>query len=408
MRTRFVLFKLPTYLLLALAVWSTCNLESSAQDDSGASPTNWIGAKGNAIEADFVRMGEDTVTLRLRTTGKEVNVPLSSLSLESHLQALKLADPEAFSKPLVQANAKPVIEAFEPTFTVEADDLLKSPYPSNPTVEQFLDTVNAEFERGNIFIAWHSLPPKMQTDIETLLVRILGSVKPAQMVQLRALMKSINTIVVEKRDFIFAQPDILTQPDAVEQLTAEWPKIASLTTSFTDKDNWQTEHFQEGKVIPWLAKMSALLAPYVAEGAKTSLGGSKLIVYNVKSQTSDTAEVEVSSGPLPPQVMKFQKFGNIWIIPDAMNELRSNLDTALAQVGTNFDTAPLSVGLLGANAVAGSLARANTQEEFNDAVEQLKSLVPQQPGAAGGFSPPMSQPSGGKSSPGFGPPSTDR
>ena len=190
-------------LLLGLSLIAN---RGAAQEVAQASPTNWVNPQGKAIAADFVRLEEDTVILLLKSSGKEVPVPLASLSLESHLQALKLADPEAFSKPLIKAPEKPVIVEFVPEFTISGEELLKSPFASNPTIEQFLDTAIAEIERGNQFVFWHALPPKMQTDLEDLVVKAMAKVGPQPLAQIKSLLKTINVIVREKRDFIFAQP----------------------------------------------------------------------------------------------------------------------------------------------------------------------------------------------------------
>jgi hypothetical protein len=397
-----VILKMLTKLMSLAVVLSSLSVPLMAQDESGASPTQWVSSQGKAIEADFVRLDEETLTLRLKTTGKEVSVPLPSLSLESHLQALKLAEPEAFAKPLLQAPVKPVIEDFEPSFTLSGEELLKSPFPSNPTIEQFLDTFIAEVERGNVFVTWHALPPKMQTDVETLMFRVLGAVKPPQWVQVRALMKSVKTIVQEKKEFILGYPDVASQAEMVQSLDADWHKLAAFTASITTEANWQKENFEQGKILPWVANISALLAPYVVEGLESAVasGAPKLLQYTIKNQSAATAEVEILFGPMPPIVTRFQKVGQIWLIPAQMNAMRSSVDQGLAQIPPNLDTSPISAVLLGVNAVAGSLARASTQAEFNEAIEQLKMLVPQSPGGPGGFS----VPGGGGSAPGSNPP----
>ena len=56
----------------------------------------WTNVDGKEVVGEFVRMEGKTVVIKLEN-GKEAKVPLSSLSLESHLQALKLSKPEAFN-----------------------------------------------------------------------------------------------------------------------------------------------------------------------------------------------------------------------------------------------------------------------------------------------------------------------
>lgn len=348
----------------------------AAQDDANAtSPTVWISAQGKKIEATFVRMNEDSVVLQLNSTGKEASVPLSSLSLESHLQALKLADPSAFSKPLVKADALPEAEPFEPT-VISSSEMLVSPFGSNPSIESFLDTLNNELERGNVFVFWHTLPPRMQTDLDTIMTKTLGSVTPPQMNQIRMLFASVQTLVVDKKNFIFGYPQLASQKEAVAQLAQEWPVFEDLAKRVCAEDNWQATNFQAGKTVPWLAQMCSHLSPMISKGmAEQSQMFGKIISYRILSQSADSAEVELklASAPMPLKV-RFQKFENIWIVPEWMNQMRQGLDQALPQVANGIDTAPLGIGLLTANSVVRSLAQAETQEDFNTAVEEIMEL----------------------------------
>lgn len=362
---------------VASCLWVFCPGILPAQEAaSDESPTRWVSVQGTAIEAVFVRMAEDKVVLEMSKTGKEVTVSLSSLSLESHLQALKLANPQAYNKPLVKADVAPPPEPFVPEITLSGDELLESPFVSDSSLENFLETLNTELERGNTFVAWHALPPRMQTDVEKILGKVLGSVKPQQMIQLRTLFKSIRTVIVDKQEFIFGHPAFASQPGSAAQLRQEWPMFQSLAEAVCAEENWQIENFGATKVVPWVANMSARIGPFVHAGMKdVKQVQGQVVNYNITSQSSDGGEVELSLAGAPgPLKVRVQKFEKIWIVPEWMSAMRGGVDQALPQVADGIDTSALSIGLLGVNAIAGKIARASTQEEFNEAIAELETL----------------------------------
>ena len=53
----------------------------------------WTSADGKVVSGEFQRMDDQSVVLKL-PTGSEVTVKLSSLSFESHLQALNWLSPK--------------------------------------------------------------------------------------------------------------------------------------------------------------------------------------------------------------------------------------------------------------------------------------------------------------------------
>ncbi len=375
-----------------------------AQQDSEASPSNWVNPQGKAIAAEFLRLEEDGVVLRIKSTGKEVKVAFSSLSLESHLQALKLADPEAFSKPLAKAPVKLVIEDAPLEATFGANELMISPFSGGASLEQFLDTTKSEIQRGNLFIAWHGVPPKLQNDVEDLMVKGVSTMGSTAIVQIRNILKSLNNIVHEKRDFILGYPALAAQPQLVAQLQEDWPKYAAFSTMLSDETKWQKENFEKGKILPWLAGLNADLAPYIlsmAEEVETASGGAVSplkLEYKILSQSADRAKVQFSSPGQPPRDEDFQKVGDIWLIPGSMNELKRNVDEASKKLGSNTDpTAMIITGLMGTVAAAvGSIERAQTQEEFNKAVDEILGLFQ---GMSSGLQPGGAMAGGGARSP---------
>jgi hypothetical protein len=218
--------------------------------------------------------------------GREAKVGLSSLSLDSHLQAVKLANPAAFSKPLPKAEIKQEIKVEIPELSLNVDEMLRSPFPSNPTIEQFLDILQREHAAGNFFVDWHAIPPKMQSDIEDLVVKSVEVVGPTTVNQIRILLRDLNTIVQDKQEFILAHPMVASQPQLVAQLEKHWPLLTGTVGAFT----------QEGPVEP----------PTISRKAKSfrgwpnSLRPSRLIPWRCWRRPRGSYRLEFKSPIRPP------------------------------------------------------------------------------------------------------------
>ncbi len=349
-------------------------------------PTTWTSAQGQAIEADFVRLTEDAVVLRLKKNGTEATVPLASLSIDSHFQAIKLGNPDAFSKPVPKAEVKPVAVAVElPKLNLSVDEILKSPFPANPKLEQFLDITKRELAAGDFMVLWHMQPSKMQTDVEEVIAKSIETLGPTTIKQIQILMRDLNTVVQDKKEFLFANPAIASQAALVEQLELEWPLLSGFMAAVSPEDNWQVSNFQKGAIVPWMAKMNVSLAPYILaslQAAKTSTQSTAPVFnisdiqYNILSQTADSAEVEFSVEGYPPLKKRFQKAGDIWIDPALMNDARKTLDAAKTQLagGAKPQLAMINTTLATLIAAVGGLARANTQSDFDQAVALLQDI----------------------------------
>ncbi len=99
--------------------------------------------------------------------------------------------------------------------------------------------------------------------------------------------------------------------------------------------------------------------------------------YTIISQTAETAEVNVTRFQSPPVKTQYQKIGNIWIEVKAMNALRHSVDGAKEHMAQGAEQAvgAIRTGLSGIIAAAGGLARAETQEDFTQAVTLLRTMV---------------------------------
>lgn len=81
-----------------LVVLPTVNL---AQD----SMKSWTNTSGKTIQAEFIKIDGDSVVIQ--KDGKVFNFPLGKLSVESHEQARKLAQPTRTCEPINRRSTQP-------------------------------------------------------------------------------------------------------------------------------------------------------------------------------------------------------------------------------------------------------------------------------------------------------------
>lgn len=356
-----------------------CAPISVGQDAEG--PLQWSLVGGKPFEAEYVRTTDKGVVLRQPSTGRESEIPFSKLDIKSHFQAKKLGNPEAYNKPLVKAEVKPDVPEVELATATPED--LASPYPSDPTIEQFLSTLKTESEAQNFAAIWHAIPPRMQSDIESLVEKAADKIGPGPIGQVRKMMQSISTIVQDKSDFVFNNAQIQQIP-GLDQVKPMWPEISGLVGAIALEQHWQPENFKKGKILPALVTMQKTVHPFMLElseqvkpmlppGVEPGEG----FDYKILSQSKDKAEVEMTSAGQPPQKVVFQKVGKIWIVPALMNQVRKGLDDATKAVDelqpSQVSTATFA--LTGINAIVGQLAAAESQSEFDGSVAQLMQMV---------------------------------
>lgn len=373
------------------------------------SPTTWTSSGGKSLEAEFVRLTEDGVILKLKSNGQQAEIAFSKLSLSSHLQAIKLGRPEEFSKPVPKAEIAPVIE-LPPMRIVDVDAVMQSPYSSSQSLTQFVNTTTGEMDSGNFFVGWHGLPPKMQDKIAELASKGMSKVGKPPIIQIKTLMRHLNTIVTDKKDFVFGNKTLTGDRTFRKELYSHWPIIERLVGSISNEELWQAENFEQDKIVRWMASLSSAIGSNI-DSAKVLLAkagqpnASFAQLYNVVSEQEEKGKISMPLMAMmgqPPQEIVMRKVGEIWVSPQQMNQLKEGLDQGLSQIDSvdpEQVRSSIQLVLTPLVPVFGALARAETQEEFDEAIaniepfiDNIKNSIPQggispgmMPGAAGGL-----------------------
>ncbi len=362
-----------------------------AQDSKTATWTDASGAF--KIEASFVQLDGNSVVLK-NSQGKVIKVPLEKLSLASQLQARKLANPKAFERPATPTPPAVPAAAIGPTFELGA-----SPYPSNPTIEQFLDITLRELKANQPKVLWHAMPKSMQQELDAIVVKGVSVLGEPVLKQFASIMKSVGKLVREKKQFILAHPQVVSQGQAeLAELEASWPTLVSLTDSITDPSVWSVSNFQPRKVGPWIAGLAtAMINPLIeisnkaaaqhakkATGAEVPVMSLDAVSYKIVRQSAGQAVVVVFNpqGKPSPEFEMRQVEGTWLPAPiadnwrDALAQAKSNLEGLTPEQVSQMRTGT-TLGLATVGGMVGSLANAATQEQFNQAVEQVSSFIPQ-------------------------------
>ena len=377
---------------LGMTLCSLTSIPSTAQ----AQPVKqkWTSSTGSAIDAEFIRLAEGAVIVK--KDGKEISVPLAKLSIDSHLQALKLANPNAFSKPAPKATIG--IEQ-----TAESTKLLnESPFTENQTIEQYLDTLATEIEAGNATAMWHMLTPEMQADVEDVVLSAVEVGGKGMLVQIRALMKHLATIVKEKKAFIFASPLASANPKATREMQLGWPQFEVFVEALTEKTNWDSANFTAGNVGPWMAALTAKLGKASVTmnqmAAKAGLpvpDVKQVFAYKIVSQSADSAVVQFTYTPPPqmnpqtrqmmqpkaPEPVEWVRVSGKWLPKSMVDNWKDGVAISKSQMDLVIPGVTQGLGFV--IPLVGSLANAKTQQEFNAALQAIMAPLAGRGGANG-------------------------
>ncbi len=383
---------------------------TSAQTPPAAGEVEtWVDETGaHKIQAKFVKIEGDNVILQT-AEGKTIPVPYAKLSLGSQFRAKKHADPKAFeAAPLPSASAPPPVA--------------ESPFPEDPTIEQFLDTILEQMKAGKPDVLWYAMPKTAQSDVEAIIIKSAEILGPKTLKQMQAVLPNLHVIVRDKRSFITANPRIAQRPEVAKQVNVVLQAAEPLVGLLTQSSTWSSENFKPGRASQWFMQFlndtlkasdkmastikAANMGPEGAMRADSPIAMISNMTYKVKEKTNDTATVEfydkgVKTGP---KISKFKKVDGRWYDSEIeagyakIAETRSMLEN-LDKATIDQVRSVVSTTLTTSNAILGQLANAKTPQEFNQLVEPFVAQVDAQmranPGMFNPPGPPGSQPPGG-------------
>lgn len=336
-----------------------CSVSLRAQE---AATQQWVSFEGKTLSGQFVRIDGKSVVLKL-PTGKEVNVKLSSLSFESHLQALKLSNPEAFTKQPIKVPEKTQAAQSAASITVEA--ALQNPFGENPTIDSFLQVATTQWNRGNPFVSWYMLPTNIRQEIAQQSLRNMEALGSSGRSQLSQMLVSLARIASEKREWILnaqgSQFPFLA--GAVDNPDQQWPFLVGFLQKLSEPQLWQDDNFNQANIEKWLASMSLVMAYLNQMQPEQSR-----IACEVVSQSADSAEVEIKVADQKPVKVTFKKQESMWIVPEAIDEIDTQLQEEKQTNSKVQGLTGMSAVMPFVGPVMKKLADARTRQEFDQAL----------------------------------------
>ncbi len=364
-------------LSLPLVVMSPQN--SMAQEKT-AITQSWTDSTGKrTIEAEFVKL--DGVQLLLRKMdGKEVTLPLYKLDDKSRLRARSIAK-YGLSSPAAPSEPAKVVE-----------------FPSTVTAVEFKDIILRELQNKNPMVLWDALPASKQKQVEDLVQLASTRIEQRTLDLVKNFRKTLLETLTNKKQFVLNSKVLPIPPDQRPLLEKSYDSIVALVEAMVPTEFLEVKSLQE-------TNMRDLLGGYVANVAAKSDALDRLIPADsplkaVNTPVPDDVKIENISAS---QVMvlgmgKFVLSEGRWL-PEEMrkswNQFMGQATQAVQSSDPKAIHKAVGQGMFAANLSMGAFVAAETQQDFDDALQQLMGMAsmmqgmmaggPSGPGGPGGF-----------------------
>jgi|GEM_PF-2280882 len=417
-RCLFSLAMLFTTSLLAIATLFTMSQIAFAQESTEI--PKWTDLSGSkTIQAKFLRLEGDNVILE-KSDGQEIAVPLNKLNLKSQAQAKRLANPQAFEKkPSSSPAMKPKSSSTESSGSVstakssssESTDKASAKLPTGITATETLKLIAEELKKDNYAILMETMSDEQIQVMKDIFATASTKLNKSSFDSIKSLFKRSGKVMSEKKEFIMNYPKL---PSEVKpRLSAHYDTIVAVLTDFVASPAANYKTWSEGDAVtllPEVIRMVDIYGSKIAETEKTLDPNSQINISNVlsvwganvskndivsgkvriASENGDKATLEFVGVNGEKQTSDLERVNGRWLAIE--NDVsRNNMAAAkqqLAQleaVDASQISGQLTLGLAVVGGLIGQLERANSQEQFNQQMDQLLQSAGQMiPGAGGG------------------------
>lgn len=408
----------PTSLFAIATLITTPQIAFSQESTEVPKWTDLSGSK--TIQAKFLRLEGDSVILE-KADGQEIAVPLNKLNLKSQAQAKRLANPQAFEK---KASSSPAMkpksssgENGEPVSTAKssssdsAESTRTTKLPSGITATETLKLIAEELKKDNYAVLMDTMSDEQIEVMKNIFATAATKLNKSSFDSIKSLFKRSGKVMSEKKEFIMNYPKL--PPQVKPRLSAHYDTIVAVLTDFVASPAANYKTWSEGDAVtllPEVIRMVDIYGSKIAETEKTLDPNSQINMSNVlsiwganvskndivsgkvliASENGDKATLEFVGVNGEKQTSDLERVNGRWLAIE--NDVyRSNMAAAkqqLAQleaVDASQISGQLTLGLAVVGGLIGQLERANSQEQFNQQMDQLLQSAGQMiPGAGGG------------------------
>ncbi|MEZ6062315.1 MAG: hypothetical protein R3C19_18390 [Planctomycetaceae bacterium] len=262
-----------------------------------------------------------------------------------------------------------------------------APAPAGDSAEATASFVMAELKAGRPVVLWNSLPEKYQNDANEIVRTFAQKMDPQIWTQIHGMLASVNTLLHDKQEFIMNHPGVANSPNG-ESAKAAIPATADLLQALLDSagDLEKLKTFDGGEFLGGPGTkishgVAGLLAAMPADASAAGQVNPALLMQDVKietvSESGDSAVLKLTTSDGKSSEETFTRVDGKWLPAEMVarwDENMKNTRESLAQLPESINQIRMPVMVV-SGVLPGMLAQlqsAETQEEFNAAVESLQ------------------------------------
>lgn len=366
-------------LLLHLMLIAVATVAFLATGTHSALGETWSDSSGQfKVEAQFLGLKANKVYLK-KENGVVIAVPLDRLSAESQQQARQLAAPAP---------------------------------ASGDTPDGTIRNVMTGLEQGNLRVAWDALPPSYQSDVNDLVHTFAENMDAQVWTAGTGILKTAVRILKEKKQFILAHPGVQQAPVDADTISKNWDPVVDLLDTIVNSELTDLEKLKTIDVGTFLSgtgkavvdKIMAVASALedqdfsvtdfpgveVDAAGLASLQSAKISLLNADG---DAATVRIEKQDGETEDVQMVRVEGKWLPKEMVDgwaagvaEAKTALSTEMGeQIKQNKQQVLAPMTMIGM--VLNGILATKTQDEFNQAIENIMKMVPGGGPGGGGADP---------------------
>jgi hypothetical protein len=376
--------------LLLATSFSTFSLMAS--NAFGQKTDNWTDSTGEkTVVAEFVKLEGIQLTLR-KADGKEIVLPLSKLDDKSRLKARTMAKSSGSdSSTDASSTSTTTTTSSKPSSAKSSEPVA---FPSNPSAQEFMDIVIRELKNDNSIVIWDALPASKQKELQEVVKLASTRIEQKTLNLIKKFRGDLLTALKSKKQFILNSKAIPLPPDQKPVLVKSYDSIVGLIEAYIPIEWMDVSYLQNSDVRDilsvWMenvaSKAEALQKSLPDDSPIKAMLMSKPQSASVETLSSTSANVTFVVPGTPSAPVKFVLSEGRWL-PEAMV---ANWDQTISQVKDVLEAAnpkQLHTQVGGAmvifNGALGSISTAETQEEFDERIQEVMGMAAGMGGGGG-------------------------
>ncbi len=335
-----------------------------------ASPTygweTWTDSSGTrTIEAEFVAL--EGVQLKLkREDGSELTIPLYKLDDASRSKARRIANVGGSSESL---------------FPLALSDQPVS-IPDSATLQQTINLINAEAEKGNYMIFWDTLPASAQSKVDQTVHAFVKLIDPAVLKDVGRFKQTLTSALRSKKKYLLNSTELELPPGMLGTVEKAYDPVVDFLEAILPDQSLDLQAVGSQPVRGSLKTFLEVAIPKLDLVAQQipeakpllDLAISKERKIEITSETEDSAVVTVTVAGMPPQSAKWVRQEGRWVPEETVEGFKKWEESSklISSINAQEFNKQARQGIAFASIAIGTLDAAESQEDVDDIIRGLK------------------------------------